>query len=55
MFMVSPEKKELQNPSDNLYVVGIGASAGGLEAINELFWPFDKNKIIAFLSTEEFQ
>ncbi|MES2372893.1 MAG: chemotaxis protein CheB [Bacteroidota bacterium] len=47
--MVSPEKKEQQNLSDNLYVVGIGASAGGLEAINELFDNLPENTDFAFV------
>jgi two-component system CheB/CheR fusion protein len=34
---------------DNLYVVGIGASAGGLDAINELFDNLPENTDFAFI------
>ncbi|MES2328856.1 MAG: CheR family methyltransferase [Bacteroidota bacterium] len=47
--MVSPQKKTVPNPSDNLYVVGIGASAGGLEAINEFFDNLPENTDFAFV------
>jgi two-component system CheB/CheR fusion protein len=49
MFMVSPKKITPVNTSDNLYIVGIGASAGGLDAINELFDNLPENTDFAFI------
>jgi two-component system CheB/CheR fusion protein len=45
MFLV--KNKTLQN--DDIYVVGIGASAGGLEAINELFDHVSDSNHLAFI------
>ncbi len=42
-------KKDTPSNSDDLYVVGIGASAGGLEAINELFDNIPENSNFAFV------
>ncbi|MEO8173424.1 MAG: chemotaxis protein CheB, partial [Sediminibacterium sp.] len=39
----------IQDTTDDLYVVGIGASAGGLEAINEFFDNLPENTGFAFV------
>jgi two-component system CheB/CheR fusion protein len=48
--MAAVEKNHLTlTNKDNLYVVGIGASAGGLEAINELFDNIPENTNFAYV------
>jgi two-component system CheB/CheR fusion protein len=49
--MATTTKEQDTPPTDpdNLYIVGIGASAGGLEAINELFDNIPENTNFAFV------
>ena len=44
----TPKKKESYKPADH-YLVGIGASAGGLEAIHMLFDHFPNNSTFSFV------
>lgn len=47
--MAAAKKDQVTGTTDNLYVVGIGASAGGLEAINELFDNIPENTNFAYI------
>ncbi|MEL6927806.1 MAG: hypothetical protein AAFO95_04125 [Cyanobacteria bacterium J06600_6] len=56
-----PDRLEPESPensldstaaNDNLYVVGIGASAGGLSALEELFSNLSTNTVAEFVENE---